>query len=193
MNKVHLLNLDGESVAVFGSARIKNDNVHFHAAYNFGKRMSDLGYNILTGGGPGIMLAANKGCFDGKNGTSVGFKIQLDGGFEDTDIGDKYHHITLRNEFFHFRQTALIENADHYVAFCGGVGTEFEILNVLTLMQCNHIPRGKVYLYDTSHWDGFMKRLRYLANVNLINKNDLDLVHVTNDYFEIVNLINTTA
>lgn len=168
-------------VAVFGSARVTEDHPHYIAACDLGRRLSDGYISVATGGGPGIMEAANRGAFDG-NGTSVGFRINLP--FEVTSEPERYHHITIRQDLFHYRQTALIENADAYAAFCGGAGTEFEIYNVITLMQCGFLNKSEIQLYGTDAWCTFDARMKQLAETEMISPEDLSLYHITDDLDE---------
>ena len=178
--RVIKLDLD-PCVAIFGSARVDEEHPHYVAARTLGHRLS-LGYiSVATGGGPGIMEAANRGAFLG-NATSVGFKIKLP--FEDKASTEDYHHITLRQDNFHFRQTTLIENAQAYAAFIGGAGTEFEIYNVLTLMQCGFLPKSVIQLYGTDVWKLFDKRMKQMARLGTISEDDLKLYNITNDLTE---------
>ena len=179
-NQVIRLQLD-PAVAIFGSARIKEDHKHFEKAYELSRRLSNGYISVLTGGGPGIMHACNKGAFEG-NATSVGFKIKLP--FEDDPSVEDYQHITLRQDHFHFRQTTLIENAQAYAAFIGGAGTEFEIYNVMTLMQCGFLPRSTIQLYDSKVWETFDERMRTMAELGTISREDLGMYHITDDVDE---------
>lgn len=177
-----IIRLDlGPAVAIFGSARVEEDHPHYQAAMKLAKRLSDGFISVCSGGGPGIMEAANRGAYGG-NATSVGFKIKLP--FEDKRSTEDYHHITIRQDQFHYRQTTLIENAQSYAAFIGGAGTEFEIYNVITLMQTGYLPRSKIVLYGSSIWRDFDKRMRGLAKLGTISKDDLDLYVITDDLEE---------
>lgn len=194
MHKIHLLNLE-PAVAVFGSARISVDHHHYIAAHDICKQLSKSGINVLTGGGPGIMEAANKGAYEGGNGISVGFKIEIPKYEEDLSV-ERWHHITVRNDLFHFRQTALIENADRYMAFAGGVGTEFEIYNVITLMQTGFLPRSTICLFGSKQWKTFDARMKEMAKFNLVTEEDLGLYKIVNTYHEAIetlDLINSNA
>lgn len=180
MNQVYQLGLN-PAVAIFGSARLEEDHPHYQAAYELAKRLSTSHISVCTGGGPGIMEAANKGAMEG-HATSVGFKIQLP--FEDKPSTEAYHHITFRQDRFHYRQTALIENAQAYAAFLGGAGTEFEVFNVITLMQCGFLKRSTILLYDTDVWYFLEKRMQDMATLGTINEEDLKLIHLTDDLDE---------
>ena len=174
-----VVNLDlGPCVAIFGSARIDESHPHYQAAMELGERLSNGYISVATGGGPGIMEAANRGAFRGKA-TSVGFKIKLP--FEDKASTEEYHHITLRQDQFHYRQTTLIENAQAYAAFWGGCGTEFEIYNVITLMQTGYLPRKAIQLYDPDVWKGFDARMREMAEMGTISQDDLKLYRLVDD------------
>lgn len=175
--RVVLVNLS-PCVAIFGSARLKQDHPHCVAAEQLSKRLSDSFISVATGGGPGVMEAANKGAYQG-NATSVGFKIYLP--FESDRDVEQYHHITVRQELFQYRQTALIENASGYAAFMGGIGTEFEVYNVMTLMQCGFLPRSEIQLYGYDAWDMFDKRMKKFVEDGMISEDDLKLYNITED------------
>lgn len=178
--RVVLLNLS-PCVAIFGSARLEPDHPHYIAAEELGYRLSNSFISVATGGGPGIMEAANKGAHRG-NATSVGFKIYLP--FENDRDVEKYHHITVRQELFQYRQTALIENASAYAAFMGGIGSEFEIYNVMTLMQCGFLPRSEIQLFGSKVWKNFDTRLKTFAKEGMISQEDLELYNITDDVDE---------
>jgi uncharacterized protein (TIGR00730 family) len=190
MNKVVNLSL-GPTVAIFGSARVNEEDHDYQAAMMLAERLSRGYISVITGGGPGIMEAANRGCKKGENGTSVGFKIKLP--FEDKDSTEDYHDITLRQDQFHFRQTALIENAQGYAAFVGGCGTDFEIFNVFTLMQTGYIPRSEIVLYGTDTWATFEKRLQYMKERGTISPEDISLFRITDDLEEMYQCLKRTV
>mgnify|MGYP000347882516 CR=1 FL=1 len=168
----------GPCVSIFGSARTKTDDPYYKLAEEVAFKLTQNGFGVITGGGPGIMEAANRGAFRGKA-TSVGFKIKLP--FEDKASTEEYHHITLRQDQFHYRQTTLIENAQAYAAFWGGCGTEFEIYNVITLMQTGYLPRKAIQLYDPDVWKGFDARMREMAEMGTISQDDLKLYRLVDD------------
>ena len=114
----------GRSVAIFGSARVQPDHVHFVAAYNLSKALAEKGINVLTGGGPGIMLAGNSGAKAADTedrGKSIGIRIMLP--FENSDSHKEHHDDTYDFDRFYTRQSTLVYNADCHVAFFGGFGT----------------------------------------------------------------------
>jgi len=187
--RVVLLNLS-PCVAIFGSARVTDEHPHYKAAEELGHRLSNSYISVATGGGPGIMEAANKGAFRG-SASSVGFKINLP--FESSTEPEQYHHITVRQELFHYRQTALIENASAYAAFTGGAGTEFEVYNVLTLMQCGFLPRSEIQLYGSDVWRAFDERMHDMAERGMISTEDLKLYSITNDIEEMYRKLKTIS
>lgn len=182
LKKVPLINMS-PACAIFGSARLKEDHPHYIAAMEIAKKLSNNYISIMTGGGPGIMEAANKGAFAGRA-TSIGFRINLP--YECSTEPERYHHITFRQDHFHFRQTALIENADAFIAMMGGVGTEFEVHNVITLMQTDFLERKPVYLYDSKVWKTFEKRFEYFIKEGLVSPEDRELFVICDDIDELV-------
>lgn len=186
MNK--LVNLKLKKIcAVFGSARVGQDDEHFKVATEIAEALSASGVNIITGGGPGIMLAANRGARSGVNGQSIGFRIMLP--FENEDTHKEWHDITKDFDHFHFRQTSIIKNASAFIAFKGGCGTLFEVYNVMTLMQVGHLPRVPIQLFGSKMWRPMQLHLKRLAKEKLISKEDLNLINVTDNPKEVVDNI----
>ena len=186
MNKLVNLKLK-RLCAVFGSARIGQDDEHSVAAFEIAEALSAKGVHIITGGGPGIMLAGNRGARSGVNGQSIGFRINLP--FENEEAHKEWHDVTKDFDHFHFRQTSIIKNASSFIAFKGGCGTIFEVFNVMTLMQVGHLPRVPIQLFGADMWKPVEKHLRQLAKNKLISREDLKLINVTDSKEEVVNNI----
>jgi uncharacterized protein (TIGR00730 family) len=169
----------GSSVAVFGSARIDEAHPHYAAALQLGNILGHCGINVLTGGGPGIMEAALRGCKDAGHGKAIGIRIALPN--EDDDSVLKWHDITEDFSNFSARQCTLIQNSDAHCAFFGGYGTIFEIMEVLTLMQTGFLARRPVVLYGTEHWMPLIDFAEQLEVTGATAKGDRGLLYVTND------------
>ncbi|CAD7287828.1 hypothetical protein LMG7974_00716 [Campylobacter majalis] len=179
------LNLDSKCVTFFGSARFKDDNEYCLAAHNLAYRLSENGISIITGGGDGIMKAANKGAFISGKSQSVGFNIQLP--FEQNSNSFLTNSFLFSN--FFPRKYALIQSSSAFVVFPGGYGTLDELFEVLTLSQTG-MNKFKIYLYSSKFWSGlddFIKTT--LLNEQTIDDQSLKVYEITDDIDKIVNEI----
>ena len=161
----------GPSVAIFGSARLTPDSPYYAAAREIARLLSKAGIAVITGGGPGIMRAANEGAKAGHGGRSVGLSIRL-------PVEEKANpHLDVQVEFDHFasRKVAFCRHSKAFLFFPGGFGTLDELGEVLTLIQCGKSPHAPVLLYDKAFWQGMLDwmRERMLA-AGLIDARDLD-------------------
>jgi hypothetical protein len=161
----------GPSVAIFGSARVTPDNRYYIAARETARRLSERGIAVITGGGPGIMQAANEGAKAGGGGRSVGLSIRL-------PLEEKTNpHLDVELEFEHFasRKVAFCRHSQAFLFFPGGFGTLDELGEVLTLIQCGKSPHAPVLLFDKPFWQGMLAWMRdgMLAH-GLIGAHDLD-------------------
>ncbi len=175
----------GKAITVFGSARTHRDDPFYAKAEELGRKLSDAGYAVITGGGPGIMEAANKGCHDA-GGTSVGLGIELP--FEQSmnewvDLGMVYR-------YFFARKTCFLKYSIGYVAFPGGYGTLDEIFEAVTMIQTGKITSFPLVLFGTAFWTPM---LDWVAGTLLADKKispgDVDLFTVTDDIDEAVAII----
>jgi len=168
------------AITVFGSARIKEDKQAYKNAVKLSEKISkELNFNIITGGGPGIMEAANKGSHGVENTESIGIGIILP--FENG--GNQYTSVNEQFKYFFSRKVMLINYSRAYIAMQGGFGTLDEIFEVLTLMQTSKIPKSKIYLVDVEFYKPLMEFIKTsLLKNNLINKEDLDLLVLTDDF-----------
>ncbi len=141
------------AVSVYGGARVKVDDPYYRAAQEFARAVSELGVSVISGGGPGIMEAANKGCQEGKEGTSIGLNIILP--FEATH--NAYQDVSISFDHFAARKVAFSKYAMTFVAFPGGFGTLDELFEVLTLIQTGKMPEIPVLLYGREFWDGMLE------------------------------------
>jgi len=173
------------AVSIFGSARIRPGHRWYDSTVDIARRLSDAGFTVISGGGPGIMEAANRGAFDGPS-PSVGLNIEL----PHEQTGNPYQNISLRFRHFFARKVAFAKYASAFVAVPGGFGTLDELAEVLTLVQTRvgrHIP---IILVDSAFWRGLLDWMRdSLLDNGLISPEDLDLMTVVDEPAEVVEAI----
>ncbi|CAC9542134.1 hypothetical protein BHECKSOX_2367 [Bathymodiolus heckerae thiotrophic gill symbiont] len=172
----------GPSVSIFGSARISQSDPLAQQAFQLGRLLSDLGFNVLTGAGPGIMQAANQGAFERKS-KSIGLNIKL----PKEQAPNPYLDECILFEHFFTRKVALIKQADACVFFPGGFGTADELLEVLTLIQTRKNKPIKLFLFGTDFWSPIISWFESLAQLGYIDKTDLELLHLVDDFSQIIN------
>jgi uncharacterized protein (TIGR00730 family) len=174
-----------KAVSVFGSARIHSESPEYAAGEQLGAALARAGYAVITGGGPGIMEAVNKGACDA-GGLSVGLGIELP--FEQR-IND-WVDVGLNFRYFFARKTMFVKYAQAFVVMPGGFGTMDELFEALTLVQTGKVTSFPVVLYGTSYWNGLLDWLRdTMLAEHKINPADLDLLQCTDDIDEIVEII----
>jgi hypothetical protein len=178
------LHFVGPCITVFGSARFKEDNEYYICAREFGKRIAALGFTTMTGGGPGIMEAANRGAFE-NGGRSVGLNIQLP--FE--QVANKYLDTSLTFEHFFVRKTLLIKYSYAFIIMPGGFGTMDEFFETLTLVQTKTITTFPIIMFGKSYYKELMEAIQDMAARGTISKEDLNLVLLTDDVGEAMNHI----
>ncbi len=182
MNKI------GPSVTIFGSARSKPDSEHYKLAVKIAKKLAKEGFGIITGGGPGIMEAANKGAQKGK-GASAGLNIVLPFEQEANPYIDADKLVDFN--YFFVRKVMFVKYAQAFVVMPGGFGTLDEFFEAITLIQTKKIERFPVILFDSKFWGGLIDWIKAtLENeFHYIGENDLDLIHLTDDPNEVVKII----
>ena len=172
-------------VSVFGSARTPEDNEYYIAARETGKLLAEAGFEVITGGGPGIMEAANRGAFEA-NGVSVGCNIELP--FEQDPNPYQTHELSFK--YFMIRKTMFIKYSNAYMIFPGGFGTMDEIFEALTLIQTRKIRNFPVVMFGSTYWKGL---LSWLQSTMLSEKNispeDLGLMYMTDSPSDAVEFI----
>jgi uncharacterized protein (TIGR00730 family) len=174
-----------KAVSVFGSARTARDDPDYTAARALGSALATAGFAVITGGGPGIMEAANRGASEA-GGISVGLGIELP--FEQR-IND-WVDVGINFRYFFTRKTMFVKYAQAFVIMPGGFGTLDEMFEALTLVQTGKVTRFPVILYGTAYWSGLVAWLREaVVGSGNIAAADLDLVTVTDDVAEVVQLI----
>jgi len=173
------------AVTIFGSARIREGNPVYAEARAAGRRFAELGWAVVTGGGPGGMEAANSGAKDG-GGLSVGFNIQL----PNEQAPNPYLDISLTFRHFYVRKTMFVKAAEGFVVFPGGFGTVDELFEALTLIQTGKVFHFPVVLYDTGYWGELMGWIKgELLADGMISPDDLALLFVTDDLDEVVDRV----
>ncbi|MBL0006334.1 MAG: TIGR00730 family Rossman fold protein [Saprospiraceae bacterium] len=183
------LNRIGPCISIFGSARTKPDSPHYQTAVKIAQRLTDAGFGVITGGGPGIMEAANKGA-SLQGGVSVGLNIDLP--FEQSHNPYIDADKNLNHRYFFVRKVMFVKYAQGFVVLPGGFGTLDEAFEVLTLMQTKKITPVPVILVGTSFWSGLKAWIKevMLEKENNIHPADLDLIPIMDDPDEVVKYIN---
>ncbi|MGC9188679.1 MAG: TIGR00730 family Rossman fold protein [Sulfurihydrogenibium sp.] len=173
------------SVTVFGSARVKEGNKYYEAARELGYKLAKKGFTIVTGGGPGIMEAANRGAFEA-GGNSIGLNIKL----PKEQKPNPYTNVTLNFNYFFARKVMLVKYATAFVLFPGGYGTLDELFETLTLIQTKKLKPFPLILYDKEHWDGLLNWLKTnVVSNEYIEEEDLNIFKIMDSIDEIVETI----
>lgn len=181
--KLHFI---GPCITVFGSARFKEDHKFYKSAREFGKRISQLGFVTMTGGGPGIMEAANRGAFE-NGGISVGCNIQL--AFE--QMPNPYMNRSITFEHFFVRKVLLVKYSYAFIIMPGGFGTMDEFFETLTLIQTKTITQFPIVLFGKDYYKELWDVLEHMAANGSIAKEDMSLVLLTDDVDEAMSHIHT--
>ena len=176
-------------VSIFGSARAGEDDPRYALARDIGRRLGERGFAVITGGGPGIMEAANRGARDA-GACSVGLNIELP--FEQGP--NPYQDIALMFHFFFARKVMFVRYATAFVVFPGGFGTLDELFEALVLIQTRKIREFPVVMVDTGYWDGLFAWMRErLVGDGMIAPEDVDLMRCTDDPDEVVAIVEAGA
>ncbi len=178
----------GPCVSVFGSARTKPDNIYYVQAEEIGYLLTQKGYGVITGGGPGIMEAANKGAKRGQ-GKSVGLNIELP--FEQSHNEFIDNDKLLNFDYFFVRKVMFIKYAQGFIVLPGGVGTLDELFEAITLIQTGKIGKFPIVLIGSSYWFGIIDWIKevMLAKEGNISPEDLDLFQIVDTPSEAVDII----
>lgn len=170
-----VLHFVGPCVTVFGSARIKSDSEYYQLARKMGAAIAQLGFTVMTGGGPGIMEAANRGAKD-VGGRSVGCNIALP--HEQRPNGYLDRFVTMH--YFFVRKMLLVKYSYAFVILPGGAGTLDEMFEAITLIQTRKMKNFPVVIMGTDYWDEILPFIDKMAKAGMIAPSDLELVHATN-------------
>jgi len=170
------------AVSIFGSARTPHDHPYYQLAEEIARLLSDAGFSVISGGGPGIMEAANKGAFYGKS-PSVGLNIQL----PHEQHNNPYQNISQNFHHFFTRKVMFVKFASAYVVMPGGFGTLDELMEALTLVQTGKTRRIPIILVGSQFWSGILEWFKTsLLQENMISVDDLDLIQLIDEPEQIV-------
>jgi len=173
------------SVSLFGSARTKEDNPWYLLAQEIGEQLSNAGFTVVTGGGPGIMEAGNRGAYKGKS-PSVGLNIML----PHEQSGNPYQDISLMFRHFFSRKVMFVKHASAYVVLPGGFGTLDELAEILTLVQTGKTRRIPIVLVGTQFWEPLVNWFRdTLVTAGTISAEDMDLFLILDKPEQVVDAI----
>ena len=173
------------AVSIFGSARSLPGTPNYDLTIEIARKLSDAGFAVISGGGPGIMEAANRGAYEGAS-PSVGLNIELP--FE--QYGNPYQDISLRFRHFFARKVAFVKYAAAYVVMPGGFGTLDELSEALTLIQTGKGRKMPVVLVGSAFWNGLLQWLRdTVAAEGMISESDLAMMRVVDDSDAVVNAL----
>lgn len=185
VDSFEVLSQVGPGVTVFGSARMLNDNPYYTAAVELARGLAKHNLAIITGGGPGIMEAANKGAAMAK-GKSVGLNIEL----PHEQKGNRYANLPINFHYFFSRKVCFVKYSIGFVFMPGGFGTLDEFFEVLTLVQTQRIPGFPLILFGKKHWQGLIRWMKErLESPEYISPGDLNLFTLTDDPQEAINII----
>jgi uncharacterized protein (TIGR00730 family) len=177
--------IDRPAVSIFGSARVREGSFAYDEARATAKLFGEAGWAVVTGGGPGVMEAANRGCREG-GGLSVGFNIELpheQGSNPYIDLGLTFRH-------FYARKTMFVKAAEGFVVFPGGFGTADELFESLTLIQTGKVLNFPVILFGSQHWSPLLEWVRdRLVPEGMVSPNDLELLAVLDEPSEAVRCV----
>jgi uncharacterized protein (TIGR00730 family) len=177
--------IDRPAVSIFGSARVLEGSTTYELARRTGHAFADAGFAVVTGGGPGAMEAANRGCKDG-DGLSVGFNIELP---HEQGL-NAWCDLSLTFKHFYARKVMFVKAAEGFVIFPGGFGTQDELWEALTLIQTGKIGNFPVVLVDSDYWGEMLDWVRgEMLHDGMISVDDLGRIHVTDEPQEAVDLV----
>jgi uncharacterized protein (TIGR00730 family) len=177
--------IDRPAVSIFGSARIREGSDEYEAARKVGRKFAEAGWAVITGGGPGVMEAANRGAREG-GGLSIGFNIEL----PHEQHENPYLDIEYTFKHFYARKVCFVKPAEGFVIFPGGFGTLDELFEALTLIQTGKAQNFPVVLIDTDYWGEMLDWIKgEMLPDGMISHEDLDLLHVTDDLDQAVQTI----
>ncbi|MFH0946019.1 MAG: TIGR00730 family Rossman fold protein [Planctomycetota bacterium] len=172
-------------VSIFGSARTKESSPYYKMARELAARLSKAGFSIITGGGPGIMEAANRGAKEA-GGNSIGLNIRL----PMEQAPNPYQDISMEFRYFFTRKFMFVKCATAYVIFPGGFGTLDELFEALTLIQTDKIKLFPVVLIGSKYWGGLLRWIRdTMIPAGTVSAEDLDLLYLTDDLDEATEIV----
>ncbi|MCW2977333.1 MAG: family Rossman fold protein [Actinomycetia bacterium] len=177
--------IDRPAVSMFGSARVHEGSPPYELARRTGRLFAEAGWAVVTGGGPGVMEAANRGCREG-GGLSVGFNIAL----PHEQGANPYLDMSLTFKHFYVRKTMFVKAAEGFVVFPGGFGTADELFESLTLIQTGKVLHFPVVLFDRTFWSPMLDWVRErVLPLGMVSPEDIELLTVTDDPDEAVGVV----
>jgi uncharacterized protein (TIGR00730 family) len=177
--------IDRPAVSIFGSARVGEDSPPYRHASEVARRFAEVGWAVVTGGGPGVMEAANRGAKEG-GGLSVGFNIEL----PHEQFSNPYLDISYTFEHFYVRKVCFVKPAEGFVIFPGGFGTLDELFEALTLIQTGKLLHFPVVLFDSDYWGDLLDWTRdELLSGGMISPDDVELLYATDDPTDAVDTV----
>jgi hypothetical protein len=177
--------IDRPAVSIFGSARVREGTPSYESARATGRAFAEAGFAVVTGGGPGVMEAANRGCKEA-GGLSVGFNIELP---EEQGLNG-WCDISLTFDHFYARKVMFVKAAEGFVIFPGGFGTQDELWEALTLIQTGKIGNFPVVLFDGDYWEELLQWVREeMLEDALVSPEDVELLMLTDEPEEAVRLV----
>jgi uncharacterized protein (TIGR00730 family) len=179
LTSIRKLHFIGPCVTVFGSARFGEEHPYYQQARELGSKISELNFTVLTGGGPGIMEAANRGAFE-QGGLSIGCNIILPHEQKENPYVDRFFNF----RYFFVRKTLLVKYSYAFVIFPGGFGTLDELFETLTLIQTRKIENFPVVLFGIDYWQPLVKMMKKMETEETILPEDLNLFLVTDSVEE---------
>lgn len=176
----------GPAVTVFGSARTKPEAPHYKSAVAIAEGLARQGIAVVTGGGPGIMEAANRGAAKAKGPPSVGLNIELP--FEQG--GNRYANVSVNFHYFFTRKVCLAKYSFGFVFMPGGFGTLDELFEVVTLVQTQRVPAVPIILFGREHWQGLLDWSRHTLEAGgMISPGDVELMRLTDEPQQVIDWI----
>jgi len=173
------------AVTIFGSARVREGDAPYEQGRKVARLFAELGWSVVTGGGPGVMEAANRGAKEG-GGFSAGFNIQL----PHEQRSNPYLDLSLTFRHFYTRKTMFVKVAEGFVVLPGGFGTVDELFEALTLIQTGKVLHFPVVLFDSDYWGELLGWMRKeLLDHGMISPDDVELLHVTDDAADAVRVV----
>ena len=197
-----LLKLPQPAITIFGGTRIDKNSKYVQMAFKLSKMLTEDGFSIITGGGPGIMQAANRGAYEAAKEFGVKNNIKK---FRITTVGigllrlgkelkNVYVHDYIKMEHFFSRKWLLVRYSIGFIVFPGGFGTMDELFEIITLIQCNRMPDYPIILIGKDYWDPMLNWIKdNMYKAGLINKDELEMIKVTNDIDEAFKIIATNC
>jgi uncharacterized protein (TIGR00730 family) len=185
VDSFEVLSKTGPAVTIFGSARTPANNRYYEASVTLARELAKHNLAVITGGGPGIMEAANRGAAK-VHGKSVGLNIEL----PNEQAGNRYANVHIHFHYFFARKVCFVKYSIAFIFMPGGFGTLDEFFEVLTLVQTQRIPRFPLILFGSKHWQGLLDWMtKTLGKGRFISPGDMELFTVTDDPQEALDII----